>query len=118
MQEELGWISPETARAIAAGLGVPVTRVESVVQFYSFLYDEPRGRYRILFSDNITDRMLGQPALFEHMLKRLRLQARRGFGRTARSASTSPPAPACATRGPALLVNNAADHAADRAPRR
>ena len=44
------------------------------MQFYSFLYDEPRGRYRILFSDNITDRMLGNAALFEHMLKRLKLQ--------------------------------------------
>jgi [NiFe] hydrogenase diaphorase moiety large subunit len=27
-----------------------------------------------LFSDNITDRMLGSLTLFEHMLKRLRLQ--------------------------------------------
>ncbi len=32
---------------------MPATHVESVVQFYSFLYDKPRGRYRILFSDNL-----------------------------------------------------------------
>lgn len=44
---------------MAAGLGVPVTLVDGVVQFYSFLYDKRQGCYRILFSDNITDRMLG-----------------------------------------------------------
>ena len=60
IQEESDWISPEIEREVAEGLGIPVTRVQSVVQFYSFLYDKPRGRYRVLFSDNITDRMLGQ----------------------------------------------------------
>jgi len=58
---------------------VPTTGVESVVQFYSFLHDKPRGRYRILFSDNITDRMLGSLALFEHMLKRLKLSRGKVF---------------------------------------
>ena len=74
IQEELGWVSPETARSVAVGLGIPTTQVESVVQFYAFLYDQPRGRYRILFSDNITDRMLGSLTLFESMLKRLKLR--------------------------------------------
>ncbi len=37
VQEELDWIAPETARELAAGLGIPITRVQSVVQFYSFL---------------------------------------------------------------------------------
>ena len=73
-QEELDWISPETARAVAVGLGVPITRVQSVVRFYSLLYERPRGRYRVLFSDNITDRMLGAGPLVEHMLKRLKLR--------------------------------------------
>ncbi len=80
VQEELDWIAPETAREISAGLAIPITRVQSVVQFYSFLYDRPRGRYRVLFSDNITDRMLGNAALFDHMLKRLKLRARTGLG--------------------------------------
>src|SRR3974390_1444842 len=74
VQEELDWIAPDTAREIADGVGVPITRVQSVVRFYSFLYDRPRGRYRILFSDNITDRMQGGAALADHMLKRLTLR--------------------------------------------
>src|SRR5208282_6578188 len=104
-QEELDWISPETARAIAVGLGVPVTRVQSVVQFYSFLYDEPRGRYRILFSDNITDRMLGNRGLFEHMLKRLKLKR----GEVSADGAVSVDLTSCTgmcDQGPALLVNN------------
>jgi [NiFe] hydrogenase diaphorase moiety large subunit len=104
-QEELDWISPETARAVASGLDVPITSVESVVQFYSFLYDNPRGRYRILFSDNITDRMLGSLTLFEHMLKRLKLRR----GEVSPDGAVSVDLTSCTgmcDQGPALLVNN------------
>jgi len=104
-QEELGWISPEAARAIASALDVPVTRVQSVVQFYSFLYDEPCGRYRILFSDNITYRMLGNRGLFEHMLKRLKLKR----GEVSADGAVSVDLTSCTgmcDQGPALLVNN------------
>ena len=64
-QAELGWISLETIEALAAQLGIARTRIESVVQFYAFLYDRPRGAYRLLVSDNVTDRMAGNLALFE-----------------------------------------------------
>ena len=60
-QEAFDWISPETTQAVASRLEIPRTRIESLVRFYSFLYDKPRGVYRLLFSDNITDRMAGQP---------------------------------------------------------
>ena len=106
-QEQLGWISPETARAIASALGVPVTRVQSVVQFYSFLYDKPCGRYRILFSDNITDRMLSSLTLFEHMLKRLKLKR----GEVSSDGAVSVDLTSCTgmcDQGPAALVNNRA----------
>jgi [NiFe] hydrogenase diaphorase moiety large subunit len=105
IQEEFGWISPETARATATGLGIPVTRVDGVVQFYSFLYDKPQGRYRILLSDNITDRMLGSLPLFEHMLKRLKLKR----GDVSSDGAVSVDLTSCTgmcDQGPALLVNN------------
>ncbi len=105
VQEELDWIAPETAREIAAGLGVPITRVQSVVQFYSFLYDRPRGSYRVLFSDNITDRMLGNGALFDHMLKRLKLRR----GQVSADGAVSVDLTSCTgmcDQGPAMLVNN------------
>jgi len=105
IQEELDWIAPETARELAAGLGVPITRIQSVVQFHSFLYDKPRGRYRVLFSDNITDRMLGNAALVDHMLKRLKLRR----GQVSADGAVSVDLTSCTgmcDQGPAMLVNN------------
>jgi len=105
IQQELDWISPATARSVATALSVPVTSVDSVVQFYSFLYDNPPGRYRILFSDNITDRMLGNRGLFEHMLKRLKLKR----GEVSVDGAASVDLTSCTgmcDQGPALLVNN------------
>ncbi len=105
VQEELDWIAPETAREIADGLGVPAIRVQSVIRFYSFLYDRPRGRYRVLFSDNITDRMLGNRSLADHMLKRLKLRP----GQVSADGAASVDFTSCTgmcDQGPAMLVNN------------
>src|SRR5208282_824677 len=105
IQQELEWISPDTARSVAAALSVPVRSVDSVVQFYSFLYDNPPGHYRILFSDNITDRMLGNRRLFEHMLTRLKLKR----GEVSADGAVSVDLTSCTgmcDQGPALLVNN------------
>ncbi len=107
IQEDLDWISPEALRSVAVALGVPATQVEGVVQFYSFLYDQPRGRYRILFSDNITDRMLGSLALYEHMLRRLKLRRAQVSPDGAVSVDLTSCTGMC-DQGPALLVNNRA----------
>jgi len=58
-QESLGYLPPGALERISAALGVSIARVRGVVAFYSFLYAEPQGDYRLLFSDNVTDRMRG-----------------------------------------------------------
>ena len=106
-QEALDWIAPETVEAVAAQLRIPIVRVQSVLQFYSFLYDKPRGRYRLLFSDNITDQMLGSLDLYEHMLKRLKLKR----GEVSPDGLASVDLTSCTgmcDQGPAMLVNNRA----------
>jgi [NiFe] hydrogenase diaphorase moiety large subunit len=50
---------------------VPRTKIEGVAGFYSFFYTAPRGKYRVLFSDNITDRMLGSKALMDRLCNNL-----------------------------------------------
>ena len=105
VQEDLGWIAPETAASIAAGLNIAKPRVDSMVQFYSFLYDRPVGQYRILFSDNITDRMQGSIALRDHMLRRLHLN----LGEVSADGLASVDMTSCTgmcDQGPALLLNN------------
>ncbi len=106
-QDALDWLSPETQALTAKSLGVPITRVEAVVQFYAHLYDRPRGKYRVLFSDNITDRMAGAPALMEHMLKRLKLKRGEVSADGLVSVDTTSCTGMC-DQGPALLVNNRA----------
>ena len=106
-QEALDWISPQTKLFVSEALNVPLARVESVTQFYAHLFDHDRGKYRILFSDNITDRMAGSLALVEHMLKRLKLER----GKTSADGLVSVDFTSCTgmcDQGPALLVNNRA----------
>ncbi len=105
VQEGFGWIAPETAASIAAGLNIARPRVDSMVQFYSLLYDRPVGQYRILFSDNITDRMQDSIALRDHMLRRLHLN----LGEVSADGLASVDMTSCTgmcDQGPALLLNN------------
>jgi [NiFe] hydrogenase diaphorase moiety large subunit len=74
VQDRLGWLPPTAIDAIAAGIGWPRVRVESTAGFYGFFHTRPMGRYRILFSDNITDRMLGSRALMQALCHKLWLE--------------------------------------------
>ncbi len=106
-QEALDWISPETKILVAEALKIPLAQVEGVTEFYAHLYSENRGKYRILFSNNITDRMAGSTGLMEHMLKRLKLER----GKTSTDGLVSVDYTSCTgmcDQGPALLVNNRA----------
>ena len=106
-QELYDWISPAVYTIVGREMNLPPARIEAVAEFYAFLYTRPRGKYRILFADNITDRMAGSIALFEHMLKRLKLEP----GQTSDDGLVSVDLTSCTgmcDQGPAILVNNRA----------
>jgi NADH-quinone oxidoreductase subunit E/NADP-reducing hydrogenase subunit HndA len=44
VQDEYGYIPPETIRPIAARLGLFPSKIQGVVSFYSQFYTEPRGK--------------------------------------------------------------------------
>jgi [NiFe] hydrogenase diaphorase moiety large subunit len=103
-QEALGWLAPETITEIAKGVGWPRAKVEGTACFYSFFHTEPRGKYRVLWSDNITDRMLGNRDLMQAMCKRLWLEP----GRISEDGLVSVDTTSCTgmcDQGPAALVN-------------
>jgi [NiFe] hydrogenase diaphorase moiety large subunit len=103
-QEALGWLSPQTLTAIAAGVGLPRARVEGVAGFYSFFHTRPLGEYRVLWSDNITDRMLGSQALMQQLCQKLWLEP----GRVSEDGLVSVDTTSCTgmcDQGPAVLVN-------------
>jgi [NiFe] hydrogenase diaphorase moiety large subunit len=70
-QEPLGYLPPAALERVSAVLAVPIARVRGVAAFYSFLYTEPRGEYRVLFSDDVTDRMRGSEDRLREMGQRL-----------------------------------------------
>ncbi len=105
VQEACDWIPPEAIDRLQVVLGVPRTKIEGVAGFYSFFYTRPRGRYRILFSDNITDRMLGNMSLMERLCAALWIEP----GKVSEDGLVSVDKASCTgmcDQGPALLVNN------------
>ncbi|MCM2289358.1 MAG: NAD(P)H-dependent oxidoreductase subunit E, partial [Sulfuritalea sp.] len=53
-QEQLGWLAPPTLTYIAGAIGWPRAMVSGTASFYSFFHTRPRGKYCVLWSDNIT----------------------------------------------------------------
>ncbi len=107
VQEVCDWISPEAIDRLQATLGVPRTKIEGVAGFYSFFCLQPRGKYRVLFSDNITDRMLGNQALIERLCNSLWVEP----GKVSEDGLVTVDTTSCTglcDQGPALLVNNRA----------
>ena len=106
-QQVEGWLPAATLTHIAAALGLPRARVEGVAGFYSFLYTQPVGRYRVLFSDNITDRMLGNAELLDALCRKLWIEP----GHVSEDGLVSVTTTSCTglcDQGPAMLVNGRA----------
>ncbi|HTY99870.1 MAG TPA: NAD(P)H-dependent oxidoreductase subunit E, partial [Rhodocyclaceae bacterium] len=103
-QEAIGWLPPEAITEIAAAVGWPRAKVEGTAGFYSFFHTRPLGRYRVLWSDNITDRMLGNRDLMLALCQRLWLEP----GRVSEDGLVSVATTSCTgmgDQGPAVLVN-------------
>ncbi len=103
-QEYLGCISPDAVDYLAAQLAIPRVKIEGMATFYSFLHMQPQGAYRVLFSDNITDRMLGSGELLRQMCQQLWVEP----GKVSEEGLVSVDTTSCTgmcDQGPALLVN-------------
>ena len=105
LQARLGWLPRAALLHVAHALGVTLAQVEGVAGFYRFLHLRPVGRYRVLFSDNVTDRMLGSEALMADLCRRLGVAP----GQTSQDGLASIDKTSCTglcDQGPALLVNH------------
>ena len=105
LQSALGWLSRATLSEVAAALGLTLAQVQGVAEFYRFLHTRPVGSYRVLFSDNVTDRMLGSEALLADLCQRLSVTP----GKTSENALVSVDKTSCTglcDQGPALLINH------------
>lgn len=106
-QEHYGYIHTDAIDYLSARLKLPRVKIEGVATFYSHLYLQPHGEYRVLFSDNITDHMLGSAALMKQLCQLLWVEP----GKVPEDGLVSIDTTSCTgmcDQGPALLVNNIA----------
>ena len=104
-QAHTHWLSRPLLAHIARALHLTLAHVEGVATFYRFFHTRPVGRTRVLFSDNITDRMLGSHALMDRLCQRLGIQPGEVDAQGRFSVDKASCTGLC-DQGPALLVNH------------
>ena len=107
-------IKPGDIDTLARSLNLPATKIRALIDFYSFLHDQPRGRYAVYFSDSITDHMLGSRDRAQQLCRALGVQ----LGKPDEEGLVTVALTSCTglcERGPAVLVNGIAiDRVDDR----
>jgi NADH-quinone oxidoreductase subunit E len=70
-QDEVGYVSDEVIRELAARLDLSELEVRNVVSYYSMLHTRPIGKYNIQVCTNISCMLRGAENIFAHIRKRL-----------------------------------------------
>ncbi len=107
LQQAHGHIPGDAIDQLAGSLRLSQASILGVIEFYSFLHRTPRGKYDILFSDNITDQMRGSRLLAERLAGKLGI----GIGHTRDDRRVTLDYTSCTgmgDQGPAALVNGQA----------
>ncbi|MBT8134950.1 MAG: NAD(P)H-dependent oxidoreductase subunit E, partial [Gammaproteobacteria bacterium] len=104
IQQRYSYIPENAVEILASKLNLPAVQIYGVIDFYSFLHRKARGTFDILFSDNITDRMLGNQSLIDSLCEKLDIEpgTPRIDGRVTVSVTSCT---GICDQGPALLVN-------------
>ena len=104
-QDLTSWLPRDLLGELARELRLTLAHVQGVAGFYRFFHTRPVGRLRVLFSDNITDRMLGSEALMADLCARLGIAP----GQVSVDGLVSVDRTSCTglcDQGPALLINH------------
>jgi NADH-quinone oxidoreductase subunit E len=75
VQKETGWISPETARELAAIFELHAIEVQEVVTFYNMFYDRPQGRHHVYVCTNLPCSLRGARDLLRGLEAHLGVEA-------------------------------------------
>jgi [NiFe] hydrogenase diaphorase moiety large subunit len=105
IQAQRHWLSRQDMMQVAQALHLSIAHVEGVASFYHFLHTQPVGDYRVLFSDNITDRLSGSEELHRHLRHLLKVEPdkMRADGRVSVAATSCT---GLCDQGPAALINH------------
>jgi NADH-quinone oxidoreductase subunit E len=74
LQQQHGWISPESEELLADYLGMPKIAVHEVTCFYNMYNQKPVGRYKFNVCTNLPCQLRGGQAALEHLCERLGIE--------------------------------------------
>jgi len=105
VQQEQGWVSPESEVAVASYLGMPVIAVHEVTTFYNMYNQKPMGQYKLNVCTNLPCQLRGGQKALDHVCQRLGVALGETTPDGAITVQMSECLGACAD-APVLLVND------------
>ena len=105
VQQELGWVSPDSEQVVAQVLGMPVMAVHEVTTFYNMYNQKPVGKFKLNVCTNLPCQLRGGAQALAHLEHKLGVHV---VETTADGLFTLQPSEcqgACAD-APVLLVND------------
>lgn len=70
-QDEMGWLSADTMRAVADYLGMPAVAVQEVATFYNMYNLKPLGKFKLTICTNLPCALSGGTSAAEYLKVRL-----------------------------------------------
>ena len=71
VQQELGWVSPESEQVVAEVLGMPVMAVHEVTTFYNMYNQKPVGKFKLNVCTNLPCQLRGGAQALAHLEHKL-----------------------------------------------
>ena len=105
VQQEQGWVSPDSEQVVAEVLGMPLMAVHEVTTFYNMYNQKPVGKFKLNVCTNLPCQLRGGAQALAHLEHKLGVNV---GGTTADGMFTLQPSEcqgACAD-APVLLVND------------
>jgi len=105
VQQEQGWVSPDSEQVVAEVLGMPLMAVHEVTTFYNMYNQKPVGKFKLNVCTNLPCQLRGGAEALAHLEHKLDVNV---GGTTADGMFTLQPSEcqgACAD-APVLLVND------------
>ena len=105
IQQERGWVSPESELLVADYLGMPPMAVHEVTTFYNMYNQQPVGRFKLNVCTNAPCMFAGGPQALAHLCTKLGVEP---YGTTADGVFTVQPSECLGACGdsPVMLVND------------
>ena len=105
VQQELGWVSPESEKEVAQYLGMAPMAVHEVTTFYNMYNQKPVGKYKLNVCTNLPCQLGGGQKALQHLQKRLGIEVGQTTADGLFTLQPSECQGACAD-APVLLVND------------